>query len=1463
MRQFVILLLVLLSFGVSNLYTQSTIGTEFWLSYMQNFDDPANTQLYITSEFGASGTVSIPGTGWTTNFNIGVNGSQFVNIPSAQNACISQINTPLNRAVKVQSSSPVAVYAANQRTASSDATIVFPNIALGDTYLINTYSTFSSEPSQFIIVGIEDNTSIEIIPKANLNGGGGNANVPFTITLNTGQVYFVQSMGDLTGSSVKAVDIGNCHNFAVFAGNRCANVPLNCTYCDHLYEQMIPIKAWGNNYIAVPLMTRNNATYRILASEDGTVVNINGGANINLNSGQFHEVNLPNASFITGNNPISVAQYSQGTSCDGVTSDPFMIMLSPIEQTLEHIVFQAFNTPAINQFYTNIVAKTASTAQVQLDGATLTGWAAVPSNNTYSFVRKNLAQGTHVLTSPDGVLASVYGFGDVESYGYLAGANIIPLNVSFDIILEGIPTAFDVFQDTLLCSQTTVNFNSTTENISDIEWDYGDGSPIFVGNPTPNHEYPSVTADYTVTMYFMREGSCVQEHISMPLHVNSNLPPITNLNDSIVCNGDPYTITLNVPGVTYHWNDNSTSNSYTFSHSGTYSVTVTDAVGCSASSSCNINFVNLSVNVMSQNVSCNGTTDGEMTANVIGGAQPFQYVWDTDPVETTQTITDLLAGNYSVTVTENFGCTSSASGIVLNPPDLNINVNNIQGILCFGDNNGRADVNVIGGTQPYTITWDPDHLTGFSHNNLSAGIYNLTVSDANGCSGSANFTINDAPPLSIDASTQDVDCYGNYTGRINLQANGGTPPLLYNWSNGQMVSSLTNILAGNYVITITDYNNCTISQEFNITQPDELEVLVHSSNIACYGDNNGSILLNLTGGTYPYSFNWSNGQTSQNINNLVFGTYVVTVSDSHACSTFAYAILEQPQLPLHGTITGTNVRCFGEGNGIADLNVVGGTEPYYYIWSTGEISQDLENLIPGNYFVTIFDDHNCTYVDSIQIIQPTAPLGGTISGTNVTCNGGSNGNIYISAFGGRPPYHFEWSNGSWQQNLIEVSAGIYSVTISDQSGCHYIMEYEITEPAPFYLQIMDNPTICYGMITEIGIGIIEGGTEPYTVSWSNYGSGMTTFVNPLETTTYTAHVTDAGFCVSQDFEITVYVREPLNLEVSVSNDSVCPGTEITCIVNVSGGGLTNNNIVWVNDSLMSNPIKLTVYNDTIFRFRIKDVCDFAELTKDIKIYTFPLPPINPVADKYNGCAPLEVYFSETSPDLGQRYIWNFDDGDFENLSFAKNPNHIFYNDRTYNVNLLVISKHGCVRDTTIGIVAFPRPKVDFRADREVVTTGFPVVNFTNYSEGGFWYTWNFGDGNQSKDKHPTHAFSAPGTYMVVLQTESLYSCKDTASKIIKVDNELTIYAPTAFTPNYDGLNDIFQVFVTNADTNEWYFNIFDRWGEIIFQTENYEQGWDGRFGDKECPPGIYAWYINYKDLYGNIYKESGYFTLIR
>ncbi|PLX07862.1 MAG: hypothetical protein C0596_08965 [Marinilabiliales bacterium] len=1454
------LIIITILFSISGIFAQSTTGTEFWLSFMQNFDSPENTLLYITSDVGATGTASMPGTGWSQNFTIPANGSVLVTVPEAQGAAIGVSNSVINKGVYISSDNDIAVYAANQRTASSDATLVMSVNCLGDSYYINAYSPFSGNPSQFVVVGVEDGTSIEIVPSAAVTVGVG-AGVPFNITLNAGQVYLVTSSGDLTGTSVKATDIGNCNNFAVFAGNKCANVPLSCTYCDHLYEQMIPVKAWGMEYITVPLMTRDGDTFRVLASEDGTTININGGAGISLNEGEFYETMLNPASYIQGDKPISVAQYSEGTSCDGVTSDPFMIMLSQVEQTLDYIVFQAFNTTAINQFYTNIVTETPNTGLVELDGGAVTCWATVPSNAAYSYARLNIAQGTHVLSSSEGILASVYGFGNVESYGYLAGAKIVPLNVTFDIVVDGVPAAFDEFVDTLTCSQTTVDFQADETNITDISWDFGDGSPIFEGNPVIGHSFPN-NGDYTVTMYFMRDGSCVDESIEMIVHTNSTLPPVAELHDSVVCNGDPYLVEFNIPDITFEWQDGSTDNSFYFDHTGDYSLTVTDLIGCSASSDCHVDFVELSVSATPVDISCYGVTDGSITANPIGGTEPYVYECNTTPVLNTQTIDNLDVGSYTVTVTEDQGCTFETTADLIEPPSLDISIDEVTDITCYGFDDGTATIIANGGTTPYTIHWSNATLSGFEPTGLAPGTYDFTVTDDNGCTGENTLTVDDVPEFSETGTFVDVDCYGQQTGQVDVTVNGGVPPYYYNWSNGSLTEDLMSVPAGSYTITLTDSHNCTVANTFVISQPDQLITVINEQDIACYGDNSGQIILNVLGGTYPYNYEWSNETNTQNQIDVYSGNYIVTVTDANGCSTYNYAQITQPSFPLHGEIEPTHVRCFGEANGIADLTVTGGTFPYYYEWNNNEISQDLYDLGPGIYMVIITDGHGCETADTIQILQADAPLDGTIWGNNVACNGGSDGNVYINVSGGREPYHYEWNTGSWMQNQVSVEAGHYYVTVTDDSNCHFVMDYEITEPEAFYIQAMDNPTICYGQTAEIGIGIITGSVPPYTIVWSNDDNGMTTLVNPLETTTYSAQVIDAGNCVSEDIDITVNVLDSLRMSVVPETDTVCPGTPVSFNIDIQGGGIPADS-VYVNDTILAIPVTLEVMSDTVLNFLVYDACHFDSAYVTIPLAVYPLPPVDITADKYNGCAPLTVQFAENSDHVGQTYIWDFDDGDFENLSFDKFPEHTFYNARTYHVYLQVESPEGCPNDSTVAITVFPVPDADFRANRESVSLSYPMIYFTNYSDGGFWYNWDFGDGGSSTAENPSHSFTDAGVFDVVLSTVSLFGCVDTAMVQIEVNNELSVYAPTAFTPNHDELNEEFKVILANVDLDKYKLTVFSRWGETVFESEDYEEAWNGRYNDMMCNPGVYSWIVVFTDLYGNEYTEAGYFTLIR
>ncbi len=803
MKKFLLLFAFLLNF--LNLNAQySTLGNDFWVSFMQNYNVPTNCIIYITSPQGATGTVSMPGSGWSQNFTVGANASIGIQIPAAQNPNIENSNVVLNKGVHVVSNNPIAVYAANQRNASSDATLVLPVQALGDQYMIMSYTVLSNNPSEFIIIGIENNTSIQIIPKAAVIGGVG-ANVPFDITLNAGEVYMVQSYGDLTGSTVKATNLNSCNNFAVFAGNKCANVPTTCSYCDHLYEQMLPLKTWGKNYITSPLMTRSSDQFRILAMENSTSIQINGGTPINLNAGQYYETSLSQASFITSNNPISVAQYSQGTSCDNVTSDPFMIILSPVEQFIDNIVFQAFSTSVINQFYTNIITKTANTNLVTLDGSTLTGWSTVPSNNLFSYIRINIDQGTHILDSDSGFTAIVYGFGNVDSYGYLAGANVKALQIELSIVINNDTIPYSLFHDTICNNQLITFIADTSSHIYNIHWDFGDGNTA--NGVNISHSYQS-SGTYNLTMYFTRPESCMEDSISTFLNINDISVQITPNNPQI-CTGN--SIVLNGSGAsTYSWStgDSTASITVTPNATTTYTVTGTNGVGCSNTATVTITVSSSpTINVTATPSSiCSGDT------SVLTASGASSYSWSTGDSTASITVTPNATTTYTVTGTNGVGCSNTATVTVTVGSLTTINVIASPSSICSGG------TSVLTASGANTYSWS----TGESGMNItvtptSTTTYTLTGINSEGCSGTATITVTVHPLPTINYTTTQSHC-GQSDGNIITNVTSGIPPYVYQWSNGANSGNLNNISAGNYNLTVIDANGCSSSISITLTE---------------------------------------------------------------------------------------------------------------------------------------------------------------------------------------------------------------------------------------------------------------------------------------------------------------------------------------------------------------------------------------------------------------------------------------------------------------------------------------------------------------------------------------------------------------------------------------------------------------------------------------------------------------------
>ena len=417
----------------------------------------------------------------------------------------------------------------------------------------------------------------------------------------------------------------------------------------------------------------------------------------------------------------------------------------------------------------------------------------------------------------------------------------------------------------------------------------------------------------------------------------------------------------------FNWGNSITTQNRNNLAPGSYTVTVTDNGGCSATASAVITQPTLlSATASSTNITCNGGTNGAVNLTVSGGTVPYVYNWSNGA--TNQNLSILTAGTYSVTVNDNHGCTASANAVVTQPSVITITPT-ITNLPCTGGaNTGAINVSVTGGTPGYTYVWSSSsssqNITG-----LNAGTYTLTVTDNAACTTSQSFIVSQSGSLSLTTNVTNVKCNGQANGAITVTATGGTPSYNYAWSTGNNNQPQSGLTAGSYTVTVTDNGGCTLVNSISVTQPAALIANATATETLCHGNATGSVTLSVSGGTTPYSYQWSNSTTTQNLSNVAAAIYAVSISDNNNCSISASVTVNQPDsLAVTGNVT--NASSFGGNNGAVALSVTGGTPAYNYTWNSGSGANNT-GLVAGNYCVTVTDAHNCSVSDCFNVSQPT------------------------------------------------------------------------------------------------------------------------------------------------------------------------------------------------------------------------------------------------------------------------------------------------------------------------------------------------------------------------------------------------------------------------------------------------------------------------------------------------------------
>ena len=644
----------------------------------------------------------------------------------------------------------------------------------------------------------------------------------------------------------------------------------------------------------------------------------------------------------------------------------------------------------------------------------------------------------------------------------------------------------------------------------------------------------------------------------------------------------PFTFDWDIDGV----GDNDDTEDLNGLDADTYIINILDGNLCSLKDTFVVGQpLELTVSSIVTNNLCYGDINGEIDITPFGGSGTYVYSWTNNSgfTSTNEDISLLNSDSFNLLITDSLNCLLDTVFVVTSSDQLLFNISFSDANCGFLD--GAISSNVTGGSGNYIYDWDNDG-TGDNDDNpsltgLIAGTYTLYLSDDVGCSSDTSIIISNTtgPVISI-VDVDSVTCFGGTDGLITSSVSGGLAPYTYLWNSSvfSQDSSVTDLAAGQYFLTVTDGLGCVAKDTIDVFEPLEIIISETSLNSSC-GQCNGVSTISITGGNpgATYSTIWGNGNTGLNANGLCAGVHSVLVEDIFGCLSTKNIAISDDQLGIVETVTTISPSCYGSSDGSISVAVSGGVSPYQYYWlNNGSSNSSISNLSSGNYFLTIIDDNGCSKTLDIELTEPNPIVVNSL--VDPSDCGANNGSIDLIVNGGNGSYSYLWSNSTNGSSLSNISEGLYSVSVTDGSGCSSSLAIPLSNYTEFEISVSVDSVSCFGLSDGQAVAVVTGNNNPISFEWfdenNNSIGNNGPILNNQTAGEYIVKVTDnVTGCIK--FEIAkVYEGNPITISMPSTTTSSCSSVCDGSAVSIVSGGALPYSYLWSNGELTSNAVAL-------------------------------------------------------------------------------------------------------------------------------------------------------------------------------------------------------------------------------------------------------------------------------------------------